>query len=261
MSDGQVELRLLADLHLLHALGPALDDAAERERRRLTALARAVEHGAVDQRAGVVDLHRSVGRRGRAGARLRGPDDQRPTASSPRRARATRPRRPPHPASSRSRRASAARSRVERVDLRSVRLEIDGRLLLVDGVGQPGLDDLQLARRQIEDRRVAPDASGRGRTASSRPRTSALHHRARPQPAAAASINVTAIRFFMGPLVTRVPPAHPRFFEARASDRTSLTGFQRVVDRAGRLTARICFTVGGIVGGTVVASGGAGHSA
>ena len=63
------EPALAADLHQLHALGPALDDAVQRKRRRLAALDRAVEHRAVGQRAVVVHLH-LVGRlRRRAGAR------------------------------------------------------------------------------------------------------------------------------------------------------------------------------------------------
>ena len=62
------ELGLAADLHLLHAFGPALDDAAEREHRRRVALVRAVELGAVGERAAVVDLDRVGRRRARAGA-------------------------------------------------------------------------------------------------------------------------------------------------------------------------------------------------
>src|SRR5262249_30718407 len=53
---------LAAHLHLAHALGPALDDAVQGERRRLVALVGAVELGAVDERAAIVDLH-LVGRR------------------------------------------------------------------------------------------------------------------------------------------------------------------------------------------------------
>jgi hypothetical protein len=44
---GDPEAALLADDHQLQALGPALDDVAERELRRLPALDRAVEHPAV----------------------------------------------------------------------------------------------------------------------------------------------------------------------------------------------------------------------
>ena len=62
------ELGLAADLHPLHALRPAGDDAVERKRRRLVALVRAVELGAVHQRAAVVDAHRVGRRRARAGA-------------------------------------------------------------------------------------------------------------------------------------------------------------------------------------------------
>src|SRR5512132_3062561 len=61
------ELRLAADLDLLDAFGPALDDAGKRERRRLAALDRAVEHGAVGQSAVIVDLHRVGGFRRRPG--------------------------------------------------------------------------------------------------------------------------------------------------------------------------------------------------
>src|SRR5205814_4677837 len=50
------ELRLLADLHLPDSLGPALDDAVEREVRRLAPLVRAVEDGSVHELALVVDL-------------------------------------------------------------------------------------------------------------------------------------------------------------------------------------------------------------
>ena len=50
--------RLLADLHLADPLRPALDDAVERERRRLPVrLARRIEHGSIEQLARVVHLH------------------------------------------------------------------------------------------------------------------------------------------------------------------------------------------------------------
>src|SRR4029077_15383537 len=56
--DGRAdELRLAADLHLLHALGPTGNHAVERERCGLVALIGAVELGSVNQRAAVVDLH------------------------------------------------------------------------------------------------------------------------------------------------------------------------------------------------------------
>src|SRR5690349_11663239 len=45
------DLVLLADLHLLHGLGPAGDDAAQGELRGLAALHGAVEDRAVDQPA------------------------------------------------------------------------------------------------------------------------------------------------------------------------------------------------------------------
>src|SRR5713226_685845 len=53
---GADQLRLLADVQLLHALGPALDHAVERELRRLAPLVGGIEDGAVDQPALVVDL-------------------------------------------------------------------------------------------------------------------------------------------------------------------------------------------------------------
>src|SRR5256885_1418935 len=53
---GADELRFLADLHLGNSLRPALDDAGERELHRLSSLVRAVEDGAVDELAFVVDL-------------------------------------------------------------------------------------------------------------------------------------------------------------------------------------------------------------
>src|SRR5713101_3745580 len=53
---GADQLRLLADVQLLHALGPALDHAVERELRRLAPLVGGIEDGAVDQPALVVHL-------------------------------------------------------------------------------------------------------------------------------------------------------------------------------------------------------------
>jgi len=50
-SRGAGELGLAADLHALHAFGPARDDAAEWELRRLVALVRAVEFAAVREGA------------------------------------------------------------------------------------------------------------------------------------------------------------------------------------------------------------------
>ena len=53
----------------MHAFGPALDDAVERELRRFVALVGAVEYRAVDQGAFVLNLD-GIGRgRGRAGTR------------------------------------------------------------------------------------------------------------------------------------------------------------------------------------------------
>src|SRR6187549_2105870 len=52
------QLGLAADLHLLHALGPARDDAAEREGRRRVARIGAVELLAVGEGAAVVHLDR-----------------------------------------------------------------------------------------------------------------------------------------------------------------------------------------------------------
>lgn len=57
------ELGLAANLHLLHAFGPALDHAVERELDRLAALVGAVELLAVGKGAAVVHFH-GVGRRG-----------------------------------------------------------------------------------------------------------------------------------------------------------------------------------------------------
>ena len=54
---GANELRLAADLHLGHALGPAGDHAVQGKRRRLTALDRAVEDVAGAERAVIVNLH------------------------------------------------------------------------------------------------------------------------------------------------------------------------------------------------------------
>ena len=50
------ELILRAFLHELHALGPARDDAVQRELGGLTALDGAIEFGAIEQRALVMDL-------------------------------------------------------------------------------------------------------------------------------------------------------------------------------------------------------------
>src|SRR3989440_9286184 len=68
---GAHETAFAADLHQWHALAPALDDAARQaDRQRLTALDRAVELRAVDERPLVVDLHSIGRRRGRAGEPL-----------------------------------------------------------------------------------------------------------------------------------------------------------------------------------------------
>src|SRR5919201_6105122 len=72
---GTDEAALAADLHLLDAFGPALDHPVERKRDRLAALDRAVEHGAVRQRALIVHLHFVGGRRTRTGAGLQRRDD------------------------------------------------------------------------------------------------------------------------------------------------------------------------------------------
>src|SRR5690349_16670055 len=53
---GTDEPALAADLHLLHALRPALDDTVQRKRDRLAALDGAVEDRAVRELALVVDL-------------------------------------------------------------------------------------------------------------------------------------------------------------------------------------------------------------
>src|SRR3982751_4371754 len=58
---GDPEASLVADDHQLQSLGPALDDAAERERRRLAAHDRAVEQLPVGRPAGVVNLDGAVG--------------------------------------------------------------------------------------------------------------------------------------------------------------------------------------------------------
>src|SRR2546422_9406674 len=64
------ELALAADLHGLHALGPALDHLIEREGDGLAALDRRVEDAAVGQRALIVHLHLVGGLRRGAGAWL-----------------------------------------------------------------------------------------------------------------------------------------------------------------------------------------------
>src|SRR5258708_1295216 len=53
---GADELRLAADLHPLHAFGPAGDHAVEGELSGLVALVGAIELGAVGEGAAVVDL-------------------------------------------------------------------------------------------------------------------------------------------------------------------------------------------------------------
>ena len=61
--------------------------------------------------------------------------------------------------------------------------------------------------------------------------------------AAAASINVTAIRFFMGPLVTRERRRRTLVFLRRCVEgRTSVTGSSTASPTARRLTMRFCFT-------------------
>lgn len=65
---GDVEAELGAFLHELHAFGPAGDDAIEGELDGFLAAVAAVENGAVDQRAFVVDLDGVGGLRALAGA-------------------------------------------------------------------------------------------------------------------------------------------------------------------------------------------------
>src|ERR1017187_1743573 len=65
---GADQTRFAAHLHALHAFGPALDNAVERELSGLIALVGAVELGAVEQGAAVVDFPRVGGFRRFAGA-------------------------------------------------------------------------------------------------------------------------------------------------------------------------------------------------
>src|SRR5881296_218230 len=153
---GTDEPALATDLHLLHALGPALDHAAQRKRDGLAALDRAVEHRSVGQRAVVVHLH-LVGRGGtRARARLERGDD--------------RARGRLHRAllggclvgeglarlALRHGRRGDARP-LELLDLRTVGLEIDLLLLVRDAVRETGLHDLEIGRAQRERRQVLRD--------------------------------------------------------------------------------------------------------
>src|SRR5262249_16981338 len=127
---GARQYGLLADLHPANTLGPALDDAVQRKRRGLVALARAVEHGAVGQAALVVHLPPVRGRRRGAVPRPGGPD------AHPRRGldRARLARRRLDDALRALlfllRRGHRARAR-QRVDLRAVGVRIDRRLPLL----------------------------------------------------------------------------------------------------------------------------------
>src|SRR5947199_9334821 len=146
---GADETALAAHLHELQPLGPALDDAVQREGRRLAALDGAVEHRAVGQRALVVDLHR-VGGLGRVPrARLDLGDDE---------------------AGGRLGRALLARRLLEEglarllldlgagggarlshpLDLRAEGLDVDLALAVEDPVGWAGLDEIQLLLGQVE---------------------------------------------------------------------------------------------------------------
>src|SRR5581483_5115110 len=143
------ELRLPADLHHLHALGPALDDAVQRERRRLAALHRAVEHRTVGQCARVVHLHRVRGLRrvARPGLDLRIDQTGRGLL------RALLRRRLVEVALAGLLllfgRLRHARLR-ELVDLRTEGLEVDLLLVFEHAVAEPFLHELELLLRQLE---------------------------------------------------------------------------------------------------------------
>src|SRR5438309_3637245 len=153
---GADEPALAADLHLLHALGPALDHAAERKRDGLAALDGAVEHRAVHQRALVVHLH--LVRRGGTGARAgleRGDDGARGRLD-----RALLGGRLVDESLARlalryGRRGDARL--LQLLDLRAVRLEIDLLFLAGDAVGDARLHDLEIGRAQRERRQVLRD--------------------------------------------------------------------------------------------------------
>src|SRR5690606_35029996 len=66
---------LAADLHVLHAFGPAGYDGVERDGGRLAARHRAVDHFAVGERAVIVDLDHVGGLGGGAGAFVDRGDD------------------------------------------------------------------------------------------------------------------------------------------------------------------------------------------
>ncbi len=64
-----LELEFVAHLHELDALGPAANDTVQWETDRLSALHRTVEHGAIEQSAVVMNVHRVRGFwRNRAGS-------------------------------------------------------------------------------------------------------------------------------------------------------------------------------------------------
>src|SRR5688572_18844236 len=136
-----------ADLHLLHALGPARDHTAQRELRRLVTPIRAVELRAVDERAAVVNLHGIAGRRRWTGAGRQVSIDQ--PGIGPhhtwlrRRFRQIRNR-----CGLFARRNSCGPGSGERLDLRSPLVDLY-RGLACGGVGQGALEALEIGDAEV----------------------------------------------------------------------------------------------------------------
>ncbi len=147
---------LAADLHQLHGLRPAGDDAGERERGRFLACDGTVEHRAVHQRAFVVDLDLVLGGRARAGAGGQGRDDY--PAGGFRRAlfrRSLGEER--HPGHLRLCGGGSHARLLQFLQLRHVAVGIlDGGLAL-HRVGKARLDQFELPGREVEGREIAAD--------------------------------------------------------------------------------------------------------
>src|SRR5215471_14528891 len=150
------ELALSPDLHELEPFGPAGDHLIQRKRRGLLPLDGAVEDGAVGELALVVHLDLVGGRRRGTGALLDRRDDEtgRGLLGSrlalglveERLARLLL-----------LGRGGAHPRLLERLDLRPVGLQIDLLVLAEGAVGEPGLDQLELARAQLERRQALAD--------------------------------------------------------------------------------------------------------